>query len=122
MININRQSVSAVLPRLFFWTMSVLGVLLLVSVASAQEQTPDLTQMSLDQLSKIEVTSVSKKEQKLSDAAAAIYVVTQQDIRNSSATNVPELLRMVPGLDVAQMNGSRWSISARGFGEQYASK
>src|SRR6266700_696131 len=122
MIVINHQSVSASLPRVLFRSMRFLGMLLLASIASAQDQTPDLTQMSLEQLAKIEVTSVSKKEQKLSDTAAAIYVITQQDIRNSSATNVPELLRGVPGLDVMQMNGTRWAVSARGFGDQYANK
>jgi iron complex outermembrane receptor protein len=67
----------------------------------------------------MEVTSVSRKQQKLSDTAAAIFVITQQDIRNSTATSVPELLRTVPGLDVSQINGSTWAISVHGFAEQY---
>jgi CheY-like chemotaxis protein len=54
-------------------------------------------------LMNMEVTSASKKEQKLSKVAAAIFVITQEDIRRSGATNIPDLLRMVPGLDVAQM-------------------
>ena len=65
-----------------------------------------------------EVTSVSKKEQKLSQMAAAIFVITQEDIRRSGATNIPDLLRMVPGLDVAQINANTWAISARGFNER----
>jgi iron complex outermembrane receptor protein len=89
-------------------------MIVLAAFACAQQE-PDLTQLSPEQLAKIEVTSVSKKEQKLNDTAAAVYVITQQDIRNSTATTVPDLLRMVPGLDVAQLNGSRWAISARGF-------
>ncbi|HYL93469.1 MAG TPA: TonB-dependent receptor [Alphaproteobacteria bacterium] len=97
-------------------------ILSLATLATAQDQQPDLTQLSPEQLSKIEVTSVSKKEQKLSDTAAAIYVITQQDIRNSTATTIPELLRMVPGLDVAQVNSGVWAISARGFTQQYANK
>jgi iron complex outermembrane receptor protein len=84
------------------------------------QQGRDLDQMSPEELSKLEVTSVSKKEQKLSDTAAAIFVITQQDIRNSTATNIPELLRLVPGLDVAQISGGNWAISARGFTELYA--
>src|SRR5258708_27019761 len=114
-----QQSDSAAFSPVLSWAARLLCVLFLASVSSAQDQTPDLTQMRLEQLAKIEVTSVSKKEQKLSDTAAAIYVITQQDIRNSSATNVPELLRGVPGLDVMQMNGTRWAVSARGFGDQY---
>ena len=65
---------------------------------------------------------MSKKEQKLSRTAAAIFVITQEDIRRSSATNIPELLQMVPGMDVAQINGSTWAISARGFNAQFSNK
>ena len=70
----------------------------------------------------MEVTSVSKKEQKLSRTAAAIFLITQEDIRRSGATNIPDLLRMVPGMDVAQINGSTWAIGSRGFNQQYANK
>ncbi len=70
----------------------------------------------------MEVTSASKKEQKLSQVAAAIFVITQEDIRSSGALNIPDLLRMVPGLDVAQINASTWAISARGFNLQFANK
>jgi iron complex outermembrane receptor protein len=96
------------------WCGTLLCVLVFTALGRAQDQT-DLTQLSPEQLSKIEVTSVSKKEQKLSDTAAAVYVITQQDIHNSTATTIPELLQMVPGLDVARINGSRWAISSRGF-------
>ena len=82
----------------------------------------DLTQVSIETLMNMEVTSVSKKEQKMSQVAAAIFVITQGDIRRSGATNIPDLLRMVPGLDVAQINGSTWAISARGFNLQFANK
>ena len=76
---------------------------------------PDLSAKSLEDLMSIEVTSVSKKEQKLSEVAAAIFVITQEDIRRSGATNIPDLLRMVPGLDVGQINSNIWAVSARGF-------
>jgi iron complex outermembrane recepter protein len=68
-----------------------------------QQQTPDLADRSLEDLMNIEVTSVSKKEQKLSRTASAVFVITQEDIRRSGARNIPDLLRMVPGLDVAQI-------------------
>ena len=90
--------------------------------AQAQEKSPDLTDRSLEDLMNIEVTSVSKKEQKLSRTAAAIFVITQEDIRRSGATNIPDLLRMVPGVDVGQINGSTWAISARGFNSQFSNK
>ena len=70
----------------------------------------------------IEVTSVSKKAEKISQAAAAIFVITQEDIRRSGATNIPDLLRMVPGLDVSQINANDWAVSARGFNQQFSDK
>jgi iron complex outermembrane recepter protein len=82
----------------------------------------DLTSVSLEDLMNIEVTSASKKEQKLSRVAAAIFVISQEDVRRSGATNIPDLLRMVPGLDVGQINGSTWAIAARGFNDQYSNK
>jgi len=104
-------------------------ILILVALAShtVMGQTPetpqkDLTSTSIEDLMNMEVTSVSKKEQKLSQVAAAIFVIAQEDIRRSGATNIPDLLRMVPGLDVAQINGSTWAISARGFNLQFANK
>ncbi len=92
------------------------------SQKGAQTPPGDLTQVSIENLMNMEVTSVSKKEQKLSQVAAAIYVITQEDIRHSGATNIPDLLRMVPGMNVAQINSSTWAISARGFNFQFASK
>ncbi len=70
----------------------------------------------------IQVTSVSKEHQKLAQVAAAVFVITQEDILHSGALNIPDLLRMVPGLDVAQINANTWAISARGFNSQFANK
>src|SRR5271169_6846398 len=100
-----------------------LGILsLLIGPVWAQEQPADLTKVNIEDLMNIEVTSVSKKEQKLSRVAAAVFVITPEDIRRSGATNIPDLLRMVPGLQVAQINGSTWAITARGFDGQYSNK
>jgi len=82
----------------------------------------ELINLSLTELLDTEVTSVSKKAQKVSESAAAIAVITQEDIRRSAATNLPDLLRLATGLQVAQVNGHSWSISARGFNDVYASK
>ena len=82
----------------------------------------DLTSTSIEDLMNMEVTSASKKEQKLSQVAAAIFIITQEDIRRSGATNIPDLLRMVPGLQVSQINRSTWAITARGFDGQYSNK
>jgi iron complex outermembrane receptor protein len=75
----------------------------------------ELKKMSLEELFDIEVTSVSKKLERLFDAAAAIQVITQEDIRRSGASTLPEALRLAPNLHVAQSNSHDWAISARGF-------
>ena len=104
------------------------GGLAMVTVAMmaipcwAQQASKELAKKSLEDLMNIEVTSVSKTPQPLARSAAAIYVITQEDIQRSGATSVPELLRMVPGLDVAQIDSSTWAISSRGFNSQYANK
>ena len=82
----------------------------------------ELLGLSLEELMNIEVISVSKKSQKLSESAAAIFVITQDDIRRSGATTIADTLRMVPGLQVARINSHAWGISARGFNGLYASK
>lgn len=93
----------------------------LCSLAPAQTA-DDLTQLSLENLMNVEVTSVSRKEQRLADTAAAIFVITQDDIRHSQANNIPDLLRMVPGVQVAQINANTWAISIRGFNQQFSNK
>jgi iron complex outermembrane recepter protein len=82
----------------------------------------DLSEMTLQDLMNIEVTSVNRTSEKLSDAAAAIFVITQDDIRRSGLTSIPDLLRMVPGMDVAQINGSNWAVSSRGFNSRFSTK
>jgi len=82
----------------------------------------DLADASLEDLMNIEVTTVSKKDQKLSQAPAAIYVITQEDIRRSGMSAIPDLLRMVPGLQVGQMQAGSWGVSARGFNSQSSDK
>ena len=82
---------------------------------------PDLSQMSIES-DEHQRNFGLKKEQKMSHAAAAIFVISQEDIRRSGATNIPDLLRMVPGMDVSQINANSWSISARGFNQQFTNK
>src|SRR5437660_11437751 len=75
----------------------------------------ELTEMSLEELMNIEATSVSKKAERLSDAAAAVYVITREDIRRSGYTSIPEILRLAPNLEVARVDSSQYAITARGF-------
>lgn len=79
-------------------------------------------EISLEDLVNIKVTSVSKQEQNLFDAPAAVSVLSNEDLRRSGATSVAEALRLVPGLDVAQANSSQWAVSSRGFNSIYANK
>lgn len=82
----------------------------------------DIANKSIDELMNIDVTSVSRKDQKLSKIPAAVYVITQQAIERSGATIIPDLLRMVPGVQVAQLEANRWAISVRGFNDIYSNK
>jgi iron complex outermembrane recepter protein len=88
--------------------------------AWSQQQPADLTEQSLEDLMKVEVTSVSKTEETLSRTAAAVFVISPEDIRRSGALNIPDLLRMVPGVDVAQINANTWAINVRGFNARFS--
>ncbi len=82
----------------------------------------EVTQLSIEDLMKIEVISVSRKSQRLTDTAAAAFVITADEVRRSGATSIPDALRMVPGLDVAQVGAAHWAVSARGFNGRFAQK
>jgi iron complex outermembrane recepter protein len=86
--------------------------------AAAAAQSPtvaDLRKLSLEELGNLSVTSVSKTDERLVGAAAAIAVVTTEDIRRSGATTLPEALRLVPGMHVARQTSNIWAVSSRGF-------
>src|SRR5436305_1023257 len=91
-------------------------------LAAAAADPSALKRLSLEELMQIDVTSVSKRSERLSAAAAAITVITAEDIRRSGAANLPEALRLATGLEVAQADGSTWAISARGFNLTTANK
>ncbi|MBF0559291.1 MAG: TonB-dependent receptor plug domain-containing protein, partial [Nitrospirae bacterium] len=82
----------------------------------------NLLDLSIEDLMNVEAVTANKKPVKVADTAAAIYVITQEDIRRSTATTVPDLLRMVPGLQVARVNAVAWAVSARGFNGVYDDK
>lgn len=85
-----------------------------------QNAASDLKQMSLEQLGNVEVTTVSKEPEKLLQTPAAIYVLTQQDIRRSGVTNIPDALRLVPGVEVARIDSDSWAVGIRGFGGAFS--
>jgi iron complex outermembrane receptor protein len=92
------------------------------SATLMQVSRSDLSDLSLEQLSNVVVTSVSRREEKLSQAAASIYVITAQEIRASGATTLPEALRLAPNLDIARADAVQYAISARGFNNVLANK
>jgi len=98
--------------------------LLILPFASGQAKDPqvDLTDLNLEKLMEIEVTSVSKKTEKIAEAAAAIFVITEEDIHRSGVTSIPEALRLAPGIEAARIDASKWAITARGFNDRFANK
>jgi iron complex outermembrane receptor protein len=95
-----------------------------VALAVAAEGAParDLADLSLEELGAIEITSVSRRAERLIDAPASIFVITGEDIRSAGATSLPEALRLAPNLQVAQVNSSQYAISARGFNNAIGNK
>ncbi|WP_256011894.1 TonB-dependent receptor plug domain-containing protein [Desertivirga xinjiangensis] len=90
--------------------------------AQSDPSPEELKMLSIEELLNIQVTSVSKVPQKLTEVASAIQVITQSDILRSAATNIPEALRLVPNLQVSQVSARHWIISSRGFNSIYSNK
>ncbi len=82
----------------------------------------DFARLSIEELMGMEITSVSRRSELLSDAAAAVFVITADDIRRSGATTIPDVLRMAPGLHVARIDASTWAVTSRGFNGFFANK
>lgn len=83
-------------------------------------QQPRLRHLELEQLLDIEVSTVSRTQSTVGESAAAVFVITHEDIRRSGATTIAELFRRVPGMNVARIDNSKWAINARGFNDRYA--
>lgn len=90
------------------------------SAEPSEKVTQDLTELRLEELMALEVTSVSKKVQSVGHTASAVFVITQEDIRRSGANSIPEALRMAPGLHVARIDSQKWSVTSRGFSGRFA--
>jgi iron complex outermembrane receptor protein len=100
----------------------LLAFLMAAAPASAQSKPVDLGVTSLEDLMNMEISSANRKEQRAEDVPAAVYIITHDDIRRSGMTSVPDLLRLVPGVQVAQINSNKWAISVRGFNGLYSNK
>ncbi len=85
-----------------------------------QKSGAPLKHLSLEQLGDIEVTTASKEPEQVWRTPAAIFVVTQEDIRRSGATSIPEALRLIPGVQVSRINEDHWAVGIRGFADQFS--
>ena len=90
------------------------------SAEPAPSPAADLTELSIEELLHVEVTSVALKSQPINQSPAAIFVLTQDDIRRSGANSIPEALRLVPGLIVARIDSNKWAISSRSETERFS--
>lgn len=93
-----------------------------IRAQEAYRSPEELKKLSVEELENVDVTSVSKYPERLFDAAAAVTVLTQDDILRSGVTNIPDALRLVPGMDVARVDSHTWAISSRGFNDIFANK
>jgi len=109
--------------------LTLVAVILLLAVRSiwadnpqgnGQETPQQLKHFSLEQLGDVTVTTASKEPEQVWRTPAAIYVITQEDIRRSGATNIPEILRLAPGVEVARIDSDHWSVGIRGFGSEFS--
>lgn len=113
---------------LLFTALALPGTMMAVAqdndVARESVAANDFTSSSLENLTQMEISisSFARRTEDLSKTPAAVYVITQQQIARLAATSIPDLLRMVPGLQVAQINASTWAVTARGFNNQFANK
>src|SRR5881392_3479595 len=112
------------MPARVRWRRALVFSALLASagVGAQTMRVADLADLSIEELGNIQITSVSKHTERLSDAPAAIFVITGDDIRRSGATRLPEALRLAPNLEVARVSASSYAISARGFNNTVANK
>lgn len=107
--------------RLLLLGVLLVGLLLPLQ-SGADDGALDLMALSLEDLMNIEVTLTSRKEERLFETAAAVFVLTQEDIRRSGATSIPEVLRLVPGMQVGRIDANKWAVSARGFANRFTNK
>jgi iron complex outermembrane receptor protein len=101
---------------------TLLGVALLGTSTAMAAPPPALADLSIEELANIEVTSVSRRPERLSQSPASVYVITAEAIRRSAATTLPQVLRLAPNLQVAQVDARQFAISARGFNNAIGNK
>lgn len=116
--------------NLFHWLQETFCIVLIIlsfvalntKVSASDMRANTLLDLPMEELMKVEVTSASRRSQKLTDVPSAIFVITQDDIKRSGVTNIPDALRMAPGVQVDRIGTDRWAISIRGFNGRFANK
>jgi iron complex outermembrane recepter protein len=106
----------------FASAMILYGYAATAAADNAASSIGELKQLNVEDLMNVQVTSVARHPERLIEAASAIQVITQEDIRRSGATSIPEALRLADNLQVAQKNSHDWAISSRGFNTALANK
>src|SRR5688572_1818244 len=118
-----RSARAAPIPR---FARGLCAIATLSTLALAQRPTtpprPNLTELSLEELMEVEVTTVSKHREKLTLAPAAVFALNREDLQRGAITNLPDALRLVPGMQVGRVDAHNSAISARGFADVFANK
>ncbi|MCG7756396.1 MAG: TonB-dependent receptor plug domain-containing protein, partial [Nitrosomonas sp.] len=100
----------------------LLGYLANPAMAEYRSINNQFLNLSIEELMNVKVTTVSRNPQRLTQVASAVFVITQDDIRRSGATSIPDALRMAPGVQVDRVGTDKWAVSIRGFNGLYANK
>lgn len=100
----------------------LLALLPAVTYSDSSPSTQDLTQLSIEELMRLEVVTAGKKAQEVQEVPAAVYVITAEDIHRMGATSIPEVLRLVPGVHVGLIDANKWAVAVRGFNGRYSNK
>jgi iron complex outermembrane recepter protein len=108
--------------RLFIATAAIAVITALGGAAHAQTEAAPLGELSLEEILQANVTSVAKRPQRVEESAAAVFVISREDIRRAGVTTLPELFRMVPGMEVASLASGNAAVTARGFNGRFSNK
>jgi len=100
----------------------LLGCLANPAMAENKPVNNQFLNLSIEELMNVKVTTVSRNPQRLTQVASAVFVITQDDIRRSGATSIPDALRMAPGVQVERIGTDKWAVSIRGFNGRFSNK
>jgi iron complex outermembrane receptor protein len=121
-VRCSKKAAGSFLTGVLVYPLFILGVFCAGARAkdplSVLDNENPVKQLTLQELSEVEVTTASKVPEQIWKTPAAVFVITQEDIERSGATSIPDALRLAPGVEVAQISSDKWSIGIRGFGSR----